>query len=364
VTAPMAEPGDGSELEPQSQSPSTISDPRLRFEARKAMVWITVALLFGLAIYMSQALLVIFGGLVFAALIDGGARLLGRVMPVRRGWRIGLVLLLTLAFLYWLVTFAGSQLAEQAAQFPALVEVQAQRMLAWLQSRGLAINQTTTVAVVRQAMGGIGEVTRVIGGVIGGFTTLFLIIILGIYVAVEPRLYERGVAWMLPNQARAGFVAMVDKMAHAMRRLLFGRLIGMVFEGALTWLALTLYGVPLATLLGLLTGLLAFIPNIGAVISGLLMVLIGFSGGTDMALYTIGVYAVVQTVDGYVVVPLIARKTVDLAPALVLAMQLILGILFGILGLALADPLVAMIKVMLEHRSEHAGDAGPWGTQP
>ena len=83
-----------------------------------------------------------------------------------------------------------------------------------------------------------------------------------------------------------------------------------------------------------------------------LMILVGFSGGVDMGLYTILVYFVVQTFDGYVIIPLVAKKTVDLAPALVLGAQLIMGFLFGILGLFLADPLMAMIKVVLERRSE------------
>ena len=110
--------------------------------------------------------------------------------------------------------------------------------------------------------------------------------------------------------------------------------------------------VPMAALLGLLTGLLAFIPNIGAIISGVLMVLVGFSGGVDMGLYTVFVYFLVQTVDGYVLIPLVAKKTVDLAPALVLGAQLVFGVLFGILGLALADPMLAMIKVALEQRAK------------
>ena len=141
-------------------------------------------------------------------------------------------------------------------------------------------------------------------------------------------------------------------MGSALRRLLAGRLLGMVIEGTATWLLLELYGVPMAALLGLLTGLLSFLPNIGAIISGLLMVLVGFSGGVDMGLYTIFVYAVVQTVDGYLIVPMVARKTVDLPPALVLGAQLIMGVLFGILGLLLADPMVAMIKVWLEKSAE------------
>ena len=84
------------------------------------------------------------------------------------------------------------------------------------------------------------------------------------------------------------------------------------------------------------------------------MVLVGFSGGVEMGIYTITVYFFVQNFDGYVIIPMIAKKTVDLAPALVLAFQLIMGILFGILGLFLADPLLAMIKVALERRAEQA----------
>jgi predicted PurR-regulated permease PerM len=115
---------------------------------------------------------------------------------------------------------------------------------------------------------------------------------------------------------------------------------------------LAIGGVPMAALLGLLTGLLAFIPNIGALISGVLMVAVGFSAGTGEGLWAIFVYFFVQNVDGYLVVPYIARRTVDLAPALVLAMQLLFGALFGILGLLLADPIVATIKVTLEKLSE------------
>jgi predicted PurR-regulated permease PerM len=140
-------------------------------------------------------------------------------------------------------------------------------------------------------------------------------------------------------------------MAFTLRRLMAGRLVGMAFEGFFIFLMLFIYGVPMAALLGIITGLLAFIPNIGAIVSGILMVLVGFSGGTEMGLYTIFVYFLVQNVDGNIVVPLIARRTVDLAPALVLAFQLVMGILFGILGLFLADPLLAMTKVWLTRRA-------------
>ena len=336
---------------PVGSSPTHIANPQLRNEAKRAAVWVAVVGLAVLAVYVSQALLVIFGALVFATMLDGGARLLGRVLPVGRGWRLGLVLALTIAFIVWLFWFAGSQISQQAAQLPALVGEQATRLIDWLQTKGFAANQEDVSKLVGTFASGVGIVTRAIGGILGAGATLVLILTIGLYLAFEPRLYERGLAWMLPHRARDEFYETANEMAFTLRRLMAGRLVGMAFEGFFIFLMLFIYGVPMAALLGIITGLLAFIPNIGAIVSGILMVLVGFSGGTEMGLYTIFVYFLVQNVDGNIVVPLIARRTVDLAPALVLAFQLVMGILFGILGLFLADPLLAMTKVWLTRRA-------------
>lgn len=334
-------------------SPTSISDVQLRFEAKRAFVWTAVIGLVILAVYISQSLLVIFGAMVLASMIDGGARLLGRVLKIPRLWRVAIVLALSVGFIFWLISYAGSQISREAAQLPQIVEVQLIQLLSWLEGQGFAIDQSDLRNLAGNIMSGVGTLTRAIGGLLGGLTTVLLVGIIGIYFAMEPQLYERGVAWMLPRQRRSDFFVTASRMGATMRRLMAGRLIGMVFEGVFTWALLSFYGVPMAALLGILTGLLAFIPNLGALIAGVLMVLVGFSGGTDMGIYTIFVYFLVQTFDGYVIIPLIAKKTVDLAPALVLAAQLIMGILFGILGLFLADPMLAMIKVMLERRAEH-----------
>jgi predicted PurR-regulated permease PerM len=342
----------------QSAGPTDISDPATIREVKKAAVWIGMAALVVLTVFMAQPLLVIFGGLVFAAMIDGGARLLGRVLPIGRGLRVTIVLLGTLAFIVWVFNFAGSQIAAQAAALPATINTQALRIIDWLHAHNVQIQFSNVQGLAEKALGGVGQLTSAIGGLLGGVTTLFLIMVLGIYIAVEPRLYQRGVAWLLPSKDRAHFEGTAALMGKSLRRLMAGRLLGMAVEGVGTWLLLAVYGVPMAALLGLLTGLLAFLPNIGAPISGLLMVLVGFSGGTDMGIYCIIVYVVVQTVDGNIIVPMVAKKTVDLAPALVLGAQLVMGALFGILGLALADPMVAMIKILLERQSEKHEAAG------
>ena len=340
-------------------SPSSIADPRVRHEFARAFVWAITIGAVVLLVYLSSALLAIFGAMVFAAMIDGGARLLGRVMPIARGWRVAIVLVLTILFLVWLSWFAGSTVSKEAAQFPQLIEQQVTALVAWARGQGFDISLTQIRSYTGGVSSGIGTVTRALGGILGGLTTAVLIAIIGIYIALEPHLYKRGVAWMLPDEQREGFYETTRRMAFTMRRLMAGRLVGMVFEALLTyamlaWLAPLVVGqpVPMSVLLAIITGLLAFIPNLGAIISGVLMALVGFSGGVDMGIYTVVVYFVVQNFDGYVIVPMIARKTVDLAPALVLAMQLVMGILFGVLGLLFADPLLAMIKVALERRAE------------
>jgi putative permease len=335
-----------------STGPTDFSDRLVITEAKRAATWVAVVALAALVVVLSQPLLVIFGGIVFAALVDGGARLLGRVLHVGRSVRIGLVLFFAVSFLVWLVMFAGNQITDQAAQMPAVVNLQVHRLLDWGRAHGITFGKTDFGSVAQQAIGGVGSLTTVLGGLLGGVTTLFLILILGVYLAMEPRLYQRGVAWMLPLNERASFQVTLTRMGRSLRMLLFGRVLGMVVEGVAVGVLLALYGVPMAALLGILTCMLAFLPNIGAPISGALMILVGFSGGTNMGIYCAVVYVAVQTIDGYIIVPMVARRTADLAPALVLGAQLIMGVLFGLLGLVLADPIVLMLKIALERQSE------------
>ena len=136
----------------------------------------------------------------------------------------------------------------------------------------------------------------------------------------------------------------------------------MLFEGVFTWFMLTVGGIPMAGLLGLVTGVLAFIPNIGAITSGVLMIAVGFSASYGHGIWCIIVYFLVHNVDAYLVVPYVARRTVDLAPAVLLAMQLLMAALFGILGVLFADPILATMKVVLvdlSRQQEREEQEGP-----
>ena len=156
-----------------------------------------------LAVYISQALLVIFASLVFASLIDGGARLIGRYLAIPRALRIVMVLLGAIAFLIWLGYFAGSQITEQAATLPAIVEAQLNELIALARANGMAVSLSDAQSMLDQVLSGVGTVTRAIGGIAGAIGTTVIILVIGIYVALEPNLYERGVEWMAPRTGRS-----------------------------------------------------------------------------------------------------------------------------------------------------------------
>ena len=345
---------------PMTPGPSEMRDPFVRREVQRAAIWIAMVGGAALAWMLAQPILLILAAIVFATMLDGGTRLLGRVLPIGRGLRLTLVLLACLGFVYWLVNFAGNQLVTQAAQLQDVIVTQAERLIAFAEANGAGALEFDVEQALDYVMSSVGRVTAAVGSVVGGITSLFMIFVLGIFLAIEPRLYERGFAWLLPSSQRGHFFNVANAMGYTLRRLMAGRLLGMAVEGVATWILLALYGIPMAALLGIITGILVFIPNIGAILSGVLMVLVGFSLGVEGGLYALFVYAVVQTVDGYVIVPMVAKRTVDLAPALVLGAQLLFGALFGILGLALADQIVAMIKVLLEKNAERgaAEDVG------
>ena len=332
--------------------PTELYDPIVRTEIKRAAVWIGMtAFVVGL-VWLAQPLLLIMGGLVLAAMFDGGARLLGRVLPIPRGIRLTIVVLAVFGFMYWTFVFTGSELAAQAASLQAIVETQIETIGNRIAAAGFNISAEDVKSFGTQILNSVGRVTEAVSSVVGTVTNMAMMLVLAIFIAAEPRMYERGVAWMLPLAEREHFYVTAAKMGSVLRRLMAGRLLGMAVEGFGTWILLSLGGVPMAALLGVLTGLLAFLPNIGAIVSGALIILVGFSAGVDVGLYAIFVYFVVQMVDGYLIVPMVAKRAVDLAPALVLGAQILFGALFGILGLALADPIIAMIKVALERQSE------------
>jgi predicted PurR-regulated permease PerM len=336
---------------PVPSSPIALSS-RARGALTDAGVWLGLASGLFLAWHLASSLLLILAGLVFAAGLQGGERLLGKAWNGPRGVRLAIVFIVFVAALLGFVFFAGTQIAAQFAELQTTLVKQSDRLSALAHEYGLSSGPIgNPIAGLKAQIGGsVGQIVTVIGGVAGVVGALILVVTFGMFVAADPKLYERGIEWLTPNGKRAILRATLDAMSAMLRRWVAGRLALMVFEGTLIFIGLSLFGVPLALLLGLTAGVFAFIPNLGPIASGVLIVAVGFSAGTTSGIEAIGVYLTVQLLDNFIS-PLIEKRAVDLAPAVVLAAQLLFGVLFGILGVTLADPIIALVKVALAQRA-------------
>jgi predicted PurR-regulated permease PerM len=183
---------------------------------------------------------------------------------------------------------------------------------------------------------------------LGALGNFFITILLAIYFASEPRFYARGFTKLFPIAHRQRVSEVLATVGETLSWWLVGKAGSMLFIGVLTWIGLSIIGVPLALTLGLIAGLLSFIPNFGPILSAVPAILLAFIDSPITAVYTAGLYILVQLIESNVATPLIERRTVELPPGLTVIFQLALAVLVGGLGLVLATPLRAVIMVIVQ----------------
>lgn len=174
-----------------------------------------------------------------------------------------------------------------------------------------------------------------------------IVIITALFLASSPRLYTVGLTKLFPVQSRSRMMEVLGKCYSTLKSWLVGMLSAMAIIGVSSAIGYSLIGLPLAFALALIAFFLAFIPNVGPWIAGVPAVLVGLTVSPQMALYVILVYGGIQLVETYLITPIIFQKTVNLAPALLLFFQVLLGILQGALGLLLAAPILAVLLVVV-----------------
>jgi predicted PurR-regulated permease PerM len=172
-------------------------------------------------------------------------------------------------------------------------------------------------------------------------TGLVIIVFLGVYLAAEPEVYYSGFRRMVPQGNRATLDACAFRAVHMIRSWLFAQMLSMVAIGVLVSIGLWLLGVPLAGTLGIIAALLTFIPNLGAILSVVPAALLALAISPVKGLLVILLFMAVHFVEGNIITPLLQRKIVRLPPALTLIAQLLLAVIAGPLGFALAAPLTA-----------------------
>lgn len=203
------------------------------------------------------------------------------------------------------------------------------------------------LALLPDPMGLLGGATAVATGTIGALVDFAIILFIGIYFAASPQVYLRGFVRLFGRHRRARIRRVMLEIAITLRFWLLGQSVAMLFVGIVTTIGLTILNVPMAGLLGLVAGLMTFVPYVGPILSAIPVLLVAYSVSTDMALYTFLFYVCVQSFEGYVLTPNVQARAVYLPAGLTIVVQVLLGTLLGGLGLALATPLAAASLVAI-----------------
>jgi len=299
-----------------------------------------------------DALLLLFACVLFAVLLYELSAILCR----RFGWNRKLALVVVVLALLLIIGLGGwamaPQIAEQSTELAQQIPQSLQRLRQMVENQPLLARIAADLPDAKQLIGSMQQFVPnagiFFGGVLGALGNVAIIVFVGIYFALSPRQYKQGIVKLVPQGKRERAVQVMDDIGDTLARWLIGKSLSMLIVGAATAGGLTLLGVPLGLILGIIAGLLDFIPYIGPIMAGVPAVLIALSISPDLALYTVLLFLGIQTVEGYVLQPLVEARAVEMPPALTIVMQLVFGTLFGFAGIALATPLTAMLMVFVD----------------
>jgi len=182
--------------------------------------------------------------------------------------------------------------------------------------------------------------TSTLGGII-------LVMFLAVYFALDPDLYVHGMTKLLPIHRRERFLEVLQLMGKTLWWWILGRLLAMAIIGGLSTLGLYMIGIPMAFPLGVLAGLLNFVPNVGPTLALIPPLLFGLQEGTSTAIWVFCLYMVLQFIETYLITPLIEQRQVSLPPGVTIPVQALFGLTVGVFGLLMATPMAAIVMVLV-----------------
>lgn len=310
-----------------------------------------VVLLLLLLMNASQVLLVVFAGILLAVLLRGMTGWVGRKTGLRDGLSLALSILvpLTVACIaIWLMApEASRQASELADRLPQAAEQLKKQLMQFPWVQQLWDNKERLMAALPEDSSGTSIVNRFFTTTFGVLGNLVLVFFLGLFLAITPAWYINGTVRLFPVHRRKRARAVLESTGETLTNWLIAKLSTMTVIGVLTAVGLWLLGIDLALVLGVIAALLSFIPNFGPIASVIPAALIALVDGPQKALYVLLLYAGVQTVESYLLTPMLQKQMIEMPPALLLTMQVPLGVTVGILGVILAVPLTAAGMVMI-----------------
>lgn len=339
----------------------------------------------------AATLFLIFAGVLLGVALNAITNLLGRVVRLPHGLRLTIVCLTLAAALSGVVVLGGTTIADQATVLSNTLKSQLVNVKAFLEKNGIDtsyLNLTslngasetskasgtakvsgttkaddTPAATVQHNLPSAGtlassgsaivsQTLKLILGTVSAVGNFFIVLFLGLCFAAQPTLYRKGSLGLVPTKYRAAATILVDRIGDTLERWLIAQMVTMAAVFLVTWIGLEIIGIQSSFILGIQAGLLAFIPTIGALLGGLIVVLASLASGWVAGASAFVLFLGVHALESYILTPIIQRQALDIPPATLFAFQILLGVVFGVWGLALALPLLAIGKVAIDYLRE------------
>lgn len=340
----------------------------------------------------NQIVIVVFLGSLFGIAVAAGVDRLER-FRVNRGLGAAFVVISFLAVLYALGSFVAPTIAEQGRELRRQLPEAVSRAEGWLSRRNPAI-MSSLLGTTDSAQSATGDTTHAalppgklapgdsavahdsttthapksaiaenlakrMGGaakflfpfitstfeVIAG---LVLILMMSVYIGADPFTYRNGILHLFPKRKRERIDEVLTAMAVMLRKWLVTQLIAMAVIGIVSTIALLALGVKAPFALGIIAGLLEFVPTFGPVLSAIPAIAMGFLDSPEKALYVGLTYIAIQQIENHLLIPLLMKGGMDLPPVLTIVTQGLMALLFGFLGLMIAVPLLAAVMVPIK----------------
>lgn len=327
--------------------------------------------------YFAATLLLLFAGMLFGVALNALTNALGHRVHLPHSLRLAIVCVALALMLAGVGYLGGATIAEQASLLSKTIKSQITNLKSFLDNHGIDTsffdlgNATPAASTdagstpspspaphgnlpgagALASSGGaiVSQTFKLLLGTISAVGNIFIVLFLGLAFAAQPAIYHDGLLFLAPARHRTRITLIIDRISETLERWLIAQIVVMLAVGVVTWIGLAIIGIPGSFILGIQAGLLAFIPTVGAIIAGVVVVLASLASGWVATLSAFLLFLGVHAMESYVLTPILQRQALDIPPATLFAFQILLGVVFGIWGLALALPLVAIAKVMIDH---------------
>jgi predicted PurR-regulated permease PerM len=316
--------------------------------ASRVLIVAAVVLLALLAWRLLDLFALVFGSIVAAVALRSMAALLERRANVPHQLSLVLAVLLIAGAIAAIVMAVGQPLGEQIELLRQRLPQAVNQFVVWLGSHRIGVSLLRLWQETRGDGVPWARLASYAGLTLGALGSFGLMLVMAIFLAAEPATYHRGLLSLMPKAMRPRLDDALQAAGNGLRGWLKGQALSMLYVGTTTTIGIALIGAPLALALGLVNGLLAFVPYIGAIFGGLLAVLVAFIDGPRTALYVALMMVTIQQVESHLVQPLVQKWAVSLPPVLGLVAAVVFGVLFGALGVLLATPLMVVTMVLVQ----------------